>query len=283
MRTFWELNRSHRISTGVKTVLYKFALKCFIALLPIALLVACDKNNEPELTITPTNFAPFNDGSGIERYVLSEPRFKSIYHTYSNNIQSKYLIPDIRSDLENLPTIDNIEESNQNDTDPINVIAIKNQGSVTLQGRELQITNYIDVDAPVSVYFAHDNNSGQLLDVMIGGSQFIDSLPKGRTTYEGINLLTLRGSGLEIYEGEFKLQIDFPEGKGYLQNLGSDRNFATSEISDSNSSKFINLSGEFDINLQDGTFASELMTLQFCERSSCYVSEDGRTNEILED
>ena len=82
----------------------KYALKCVIALICAFILTACENSKQPQLVTTVTPLASFDRSGGIERISLSHPLVNSVYHIYSSNLQSKYLIPDVRSQLDNLPT-----------------------------------------------------------------------------------------------------------------------------------------------------------------------------------
>ena len=255
----------------------KYALKCVIALICIFILTACENGKQPQLVTTVTNLANFEQGSGIERISLSHPLVNSVYHIYSKNLESKYLIPDVRSQLNNLPSKGTHELFKPIGTERTEIIAEKFQGEVMLSGESFQITSYRDVDSHVRVYFAHKDT--ELLDIMTYGSRISGTLPTGEITYRGANLLTIKNDD-EIYQGEFQLQLNFDERKGYFEDRGYiDReNFAIASLNDG---RYLVLIGEFDINLSSGTFSSDLLTLQLCSARICQVI--GTDGQILED
>ena len=255
----------------------KYALKCVIALICAFILNACENSKQPQLVTTVTPLASFGPSGGIERISLSHPLVNSVYHIYSKNLESKYLIPDVRSQLNNLPSKGTHELFKPNRTERTELIAEKYQGDVILKGDSVQITSYRDVDSDVRVYFAQKDT--ELLDIMTYGSRVSGTLPTHESTYQGANLLTIKNDN-RIYEGEFKLSINFDDGKGYFKDLGFDRgNFAIAPLNDG---RFLVLTGEFDINLSSGTFSSETLTLQLCSARICQgLGTDGQILENL--
>ena len=206
----------------------------------------------------------FDDGSGIERYILSHPAFNYVYHIYSNDLQSKYLIPDVRQELNKV--LQNSSRQVQvfiTSDRPTDELATNHKGDALLHGRNVEVSSYIDVDSHVQVHFARGDSDQ--FNVMTVGSR-VNSYPSGETTYEGTNLLTVRNGGNEIYEGYFLFSIDFSNSKGNLITIQGkeDDYFANTQFPNTNVN-FSELTGEFQLNLRNGTFASDMMTLKIYE------------------
>ncbi len=251
------------------------ALVCVIASFLVVLLISCEDGKKPQLVTTVTPLDKFEPSGGIERISLSHPRVNTVYHIYSKNLQSKYLIPEVRPQLNNLPEVYTLNLSEELSTGGrILVIAEKYKNKVILSGESIEVTSYRDVDSDVRVYYAHKDSV--LTDIMTYGPRFSGTLPKGLHTYRGANLLTVNHDEM-IYEGEFQLQVNFnlENNQGKFMKLGDDenKNFAIAQLPASDGGRFLVLTGEFDINFGNGTFSSDAMNLGFCASMSCLENE----------
>ena len=271
MRTFGSAIGPIWISTGVKIMPTKYVLKCVIALICGFILTACENNKQPQLVTTVTPLDSFQLSGGIERISLSHPLVNSVYHIYSKNLESKFLIPDVRSELDNLPENGTVVSTINSEINPSVVSANRYRGNVMLGEQGVDIRSYTSVNKSARVYFA-SNDSG-LLDIMTYGPRISGALPTGVTSYSGANLLTVN-HGEVIYEGEFKLDINFDDGKGFLidenQYFSND---AIVEIQGSNNFNYVRLAGTFKVNIPSGTFSGNDMTLQFCVIERCRQDE----------
>ena len=253
----------------------KYALKCVIALICVFFLNSCENSKQPQLVTTVTPLASIKPSGGIERISLSHPLVNSVYHIYSKNLESKYLIPDVRGEIDrNLREGMSIEFPRFTGNPFVEERAIEYyQENVTLQGQQFNITKYSSVNKFAHIYFAHKDS--ELVDMMTFGMR-ATVFPIGRNNYRGVNLLTVDQG--EINVGEFHLDIDFNEGYGYIGDISisensTELNDAIVEIQGSHNFNYVRLVGKFKVNIPNGTFSGDDMTLQLCEIERCRQDE----------
>ena len=260
----------------------KRALICALSLFIALFISACEDGKKPQLVTTVTPLANVGPAGGIERISLSHPLVNTVYHVYSKDLGSKYLIPDVRGEINNkfLSDGEQIYFDQVEENPLVEVISIKHfQEDVALHGKQFDITRYSSINRFAQVYFAYSDS--ELVDIMTYGSRAM-GLPTGRSTYHGANILTV--SGTEIYEGEFHLLIDFETGTGFLKDLRissdvPDSYYAVAEISES---IFVRLSGTFRVNAGNGTFSGIDMKLHNCDKQECNRFVGGVINDYVD-
>ena len=229
----------------------KRALICALSLFIVIFISACEDGKKPQLVTTVTPLADVGPAGGIERITLSHPLVNTVYHVYSKDLESKYLIPEVRSQLGNMRVPEDIHPPNIEPFDSADSpIPNKNLSEITLHGKHLDITEYSHTNAVERVYFAHDDSG--LVDIMTYGPRISGELPNGEHSYRGLNLLTITSDqSNSIYEGGFVLEVNFSDQTGEFTRVEV-------EIEEAEVSRnFAGLEGRFNINLSNGTFTSD--------------------------
>ena len=127
-------------------------------------------------------------------------------------------------------------------TDDGTQIVGKFNGHVSFGGPNIDADWYIDLDSSANALMISNN-------IAITNGDPVSSIPVGRYTYNGTNLMTSTVSP-SIDEGSFSMSINFSNETGTISGTTNDRDIRTSS----------RISGNFNVDTSNGTFSGNNLT-----------------------